>query len=121
MALIFKAESIPFQGLTASMTARGKNGANGPTATPLARVPQNSEFESARLPCSEATPVLATRLRRLHALILAAAQALCRASEPQSLLFNHLAKTPAGQVDLYILLVLMIDLRKHKFHFDRLL
>ena len=62
--------------------ASGKNGANGPTATPLARVPEKSEPEPARLPCLEATTVLATQLRRLHALILAAARALCRASEP---------------------------------------
>ena len=86
--------SIPIQELTAS----GKSGENGPTATPLARVPENSELESARLPCSEATTALATQLRRLHALILAAAQALCRASEPWSLLINHLVKTPPAQV-----------------------
>ena len=59
-------------------------------------------------------PVLATQLRLLHALILAAAQALCRASEPWSLLINHLAKTPLVQVHLYTLLVLMMNLRKHK-------
>ena len=76
----------------------GKNGASGPTATPLARVPEKSEPELARLPCSEATTVLATLLRRLHAL-LAAAQALCRASEPWCLLINHLAKTPTVQVN----------------------
>ena len=77
----------------------GKNGANGPTATPLARVLRNSDTEPApRLPCSEATTVLATQLRRLHALILAAAQALCRASEPWSLLIIHPAKTPPVQV-----------------------
>ena len=96
----------------------GKSGANGPTATPLARVPENFATEPARLPCSEATTVLATQLRRLHALILDAAQALCRASEPWSLLINHLVKTPPVQVNLDILLVLMIDLRKHKFHFN---
>ena len=82
------------QGLTAS----GKNGANGPTATPLARVPEKSEPEPARLPCSEATTVLAIQLRRLRALRLAAAQALCRASEPWTLLINHLVKTPPVQV-----------------------
>ena len=78
----------------------GKNGANGPTATPLARVLRNSDTEPApRLPCSEATTVLATQLRRLHALlILAAAQALCPASEPWSLLINRLAKTSPVQV-----------------------
>ena len=94
--------SIPIQGLTGS----GKNGADGPTATPLARVPEKSELEPARLPCLEATTVLATQLRRLHA---------------QNLLINHLVKTPPVQVNLDILLVLMIDLRKHKFHFNWLL
>ena len=79
------------QGLTVS----GKNGANGPTATPLARVPENSATEPARLPCLEATTALATQLRRLHALMLDAAQALCRASEPR----NPFAKTPPVQVD----------------------
>ena len=74
----------------------GKNGGNGHPATPL--VPENPEPELARLPCSEATTVLATLLRRLHAL-LAAAQALCRASEPWCLLINHLAKTPTVQVN----------------------
>ena len=92
--LIFKAESILFQGLT----ALGKSGENGPTATSLARVPESSDTELARLPCSEATTVLATQLRRLRALMLAAAQALCRASEPWSLLINHLAKTLSVQV-----------------------
>ena len=76
----------------------GKNGASGPTATPLAPVAENPELELARLPCLEATTVLATQLRRLHALILAAAQALCRASEPWSLLIIHPAKTPPVQV-----------------------
>ena len=53
--------------------------------------------------------MLATQLRRLHALLLAAAPALCRASEPWSLLINHqLAKTPPVQVNLNILFVLMI-------------
>ena len=73
----------------------GKNGASGPTATPLARVAENSATELARLPCSEATTVLATQLRRLRALRLDAAQALCPASEPRS----PFAKTPAVQVD----------------------
>ena len=73
----------------------GKNGVNGPTATPLARVPENSATELARLPCSEATTASVTQLRRLRALRLAAAQALCRASEPRS----PFAKTPAVQVD----------------------
>ena len=82
------------QGLTVS----GKNGASGPTATPLVRVPENSATEFARLPCSEATTVLATQLRRLPALRLAAAQALCRASEPWVLLINHLVKTAPVQV-----------------------
>ena len=82
------------QGLTAS----GKNGETGPTATPLAPVQENPEPEPVRLPCSEATTVLATQLRRLHALMLAAAQALCRASEPWSLLINHLVKTAPVQV-----------------------
>ena len=72
----------------------GKNGASGPTATPLAPVAENPELELARLPCLEATTVLATQLRRLHALILAAAQALCRASEPWTLFIIHRAKTP---------------------------
>ena len=72
----------------------GKNGVSGLTATPLARVLRNSVLENVQLPCSEATTVLATLLRRLHAL-LAAAQALCRASEHQ----NPLAKTPPVQVD----------------------
>ena len=94
VALLFKAESIPFQGSTVC----GKSGENGPTATSLARVPESSDTELARLPCSEATTVLATQLRRLHALMLAAAQALCRASEPWSLLINHLAETPPVQV-----------------------
>ena len=76
----------------------GKNGGNGHPATPL--VPENPEPELARLPCSEATTVLATQLGRLHALILAAAQALCRASEPWTLLINHLVKTPPVQVGL---------------------
>ena len=74
----------------------GKNGGNGHPATLL--VPENPEPELARLPCSEETTVLATQLRRLHALMLGAAQALCRASEPQSLLINHLVKTPPAQV-----------------------
>ena len=82
------------QGLTAS----GKNGETGPTAISLARVPENSATELARLPCSEATTALAPQLRRLHALMLAAAQALCRASEPWSLLINHLVKTAPVQV-----------------------
>ena len=76
----------------------GKNGANGPPATPPALVPENSATEPAQLPCSEATTALATQLRRLHALMPAAAQALCRASEPWSLIINHLAKTPPVQV-----------------------
>ena len=75
------------------LTVNGKNGVNGPTATPLAPVAGNLELEPARLPCLEATTVLATQLRRLHALTLDAAQALCPASEPWSLLINHLAKT----------------------------
>ena len=76
------------------LTVSGKNGVNGPTATPLAPVAENPELELAWLPCSEATTVLATQLRRLHALILAAAQALCRASEPWTLFIIHRAKTP---------------------------
>ena len=86
----------------------GKNGASGPTATPLAPVAENPELELARLPCSEATTVLATQLRQLHAL-LAAAQAQCRASELQS----PFAKTPLVQVDFVTFLVLMIDSVKH--------
>ena len=58
--------AIHWQGLTVS----GKNGASGPTATPLARVPGNSATELARLPCSEATTASATQLRRLRALVL---------------------------------------------------
>ena len=77
----------------------GKNGASGPTATPLARVPGNSATELARLPCSEATTASATQLRRLRALRLAAAQALCRASEPRS----PFAKTPPVQVDFVLM------------------
>ena len=77
----------------------GKNGASGPTATPLAPVAENPELEPARLPYSEATTVLATQLRRLLALMkVAAAPALCPASEPWSLLINHLAKTSPVQV-----------------------
>ena len=77
----------------------GKNGASGPAATPLAPVAGNPELEPALLPCSEATTVLATQLRRLHALlILAAAQALCPASEPWNHLINRLVKTPPVQV-----------------------
>ena len=72
----------------------GKSGASGPTATPLAPVAENPEHEPTRLPCSEATTVLATQLRRLHALTLGAAQALCRASEPWTLFIIHRAKTP---------------------------
>ena len=83
------------QGLTAS----GKNGANGPTATFLAPVPENSAIEPAPLPCSEATTALATQLRRLPARTLVAAQTLFRASEPQSLF----VKTSPVQVDLIIL------------------
>ena len=80
----------------------GKNGASGPIATPLAPVAENSDTELARLPPLEATTVLATQLRRLHALILeVAAQALCPASEPRSLLINHLAKTSPVQVNFY--------------------
>ena len=77
----------------------GKNGGNGPTATPLAPVARKSEPELARLPCSEATTVLATQLRRLRALRLDAAQALCPASEPRS----PFAKTPPVQVDFVTL------------------
>ena len=76
----------------------GKNGANGPNATPLASVAENFATEPAQLPCSEATTALATKLRRLPALRLDAAQALCRASEPWTLLINHLVKTPPVQV-----------------------
>ena len=72
----------------------GKNGASGPIATPLAPVAENSDTELARLPPLEAKTVLATQLRRLHALTLGAAQALCRASELQNRLISHLVKTP---------------------------
>ena len=72
----------------------GKNGASGPIATPLAPVAENSDTELARLPPLEAKTVLATQLRQLHALILAAAPALCRASEPWTLFIIHRAKTP---------------------------
>ena len=72
----------------------GKNGDNGPTATPHVHAAKNSESEPAQRPCLEATTVLATQLRRLHALILAAAQAPCRASEPWTLFIIHRAKTP---------------------------
>ena len=80
------------------LTVSGKNGANGITATPLARVPEKSELEPARLPRSEATTALATQLRLLLALILDAAQTLCRASEPWTLLINHIAKMSSVQV-----------------------
>ena len=90
--------------------ASGKNGVNGPTATPLAPVAENPELEPALVPCLEATTVLATQLRRLHALMkVAAAQALCRASEPQS----HHAQAPPVQVNLDTFLFLMINLGKH--------
>ena len=80
----------------------GKNGASGPTATPLAPVAENPELELARLPCSEETTVLATQLRRLLALMkVAAAQALCPASEPWSLLISHLVKTPSVTLPHY--------------------
>ena len=48
----------------------GKNGVSGLTATPLARVLRNSVLENVQLPCSEATTVLATKLRRRHAQVL---------------------------------------------------
>ena len=72
----------------------GKNGASGPIATPLAPVAGNFDTELARLPPLEAKTVLATQLRRLHALTLDVAQALCRASELQNRLISHLVKTP---------------------------
>ena len=75
----------------------GKSGESGPTATPLAHVPENPEPEPAQLPCSAAKTVSVTKLRRLHALV-AAAQTLCHASERWSLLFNHLVKMPQVQV-----------------------
>ena len=71
----------------------GKNGASGPIATPLAPVAENSDTELARLPPLEAKTVLATQLRRLHALTLGAAQALCLASEPWTLFIILCAKT----------------------------
>ena len=87
--------SIPIQGLTES----GKYGESGPTAIPPAHVAKDSDTEPAQLPRLEETTALATQLRRLHAL-LAAAQALCLASEPQNRLINHLAKTSPVQVGL---------------------
>ena len=74
------------------LTAPGKNGANGPIATPHARVPENSATEPVQLPCSEAATVLATQLRRRHVLRL-----------DWSLLINHLVKTPPIQVNLDVL------------------
>ena len=148
--------SIPIKVLMES----GKNGVSGLTATPLARVLRNSVLENVQLPCSEATTVLATKLRRIHAplvlldppalpilvlsalltpvtlalldlpaqlahqilqalltlrthlnllvlLVLSPLQTLvvavqpqCRASEPQSLLINQLARMPPTKVDL---------------------
>ena len=96
------------------LTVNGKNGVNGPTATPLAPAPENPELEPALVPCLEATTVLATQLRRLLALMkVAAAQALCPASEPWSLLIIQHAKTSPVQVHFYTFFVLMIDFRKH--------
>ena len=92
---VTKHVSIPLKVLTVS----GVIGLSGPTATPLACAAEKSAPDLARLPCSEATTALATQLRRLHALMLAAAQAMCHASEPWSLLINHLAKTTSVQVN----------------------
>ena len=144
--------SIAIEGLTVS----GKSGLVGPTAC----LADKSELEHAQLPSLEATTVLATKLRRIHAplvlldppalpilvlsaqltpvtlalldlpaqlahqilqalltlrthlnllvlLVLSALQTLvvavhpqCRASEPQSLLINQLARMPPTKVDL---------------------
>ena len=81
--IFYQNQTKPYLQFIQGLTVSGKSGANGPTATPLALVPENSATEPARLPCSEATTVLATQLRRLHALIPA---------------INHLAKTPPVQV-----------------------
>ena len=74
----------------------GKSGANGPTATPLARVLEKSELELARLPCSKATTVSATQLRRLRAL------------------------RPV-QVDFFTFLVLMVDSMKLRKTFSNII
>ena len=66
------------------------NGAAGPTATPLARVLENSDPGSATIPCLEARTASATELRQLRA---------------RRLLFNHLAKAPPVQVSLDSLLL----------------
>ena len=74
----------------------GKNGGTGPSATHLAPAAKRSELELAQPhppDLKEATTALATQLRRLHALMLAAAQTLFRESEAQSRLFNQLVKT----------------------------
>ena len=73
----------------------GKNGGTGPSAIPLAPAAKKSELELALPlpPLEEATAVSATQLRRLHALMLAAAQTLVRESEAPSRLFNQLVKT----------------------------
>ena len=69
----------------------------GPTATPPDRAVKNSEPGNARILSLEATIVLETQLRWSRAL-LGAAPTLCRASEPWSLLINHLVKTAPVQV-----------------------
>ena len=61
------------------------NGAAGPTATPLARVLENSDPGSATIPCSEERTASATEQRQLRA---------------RRLLINHLAKAPPVQVSL---------------------
>ena len=65
----------------------GKNGGTGPSATRLANVGRKSGLELVQL-----LPVSATQLRRLLAPMPTAARTLFRESEPQSRLFNHLAK-----------------------------
>ena len=65
------------------MLAFGQNGENGQSATPPAPVARSSDFANAIL--SLLLPAMATPLRQLRA---------------QSLLINHLAKTPLVQVNL---------------------
>ena len=72
----------------------GQSGANGPSATPLHPMARSSDSATASM-LLRLLPVMATQLRRLHALMLGAAQTLCRASERQ----NPFAKTPPVQVD----------------------
>ena len=48
----------------------GNHGENGPTATPLARVPQGLELVPAQISRLKGKTVLATNLRRLHALLI---------------------------------------------------